>query len=64
MLFERKGVFLKRYIFILLFVCMYMCPYVCIHMCVQVPTQARRGSQIPEAGVSGSYEAPVVGTWK
>lgn len=40
------------------------CLYVCIHMCVQVPTQVRRGSQIPEAGVSGSYEAPVVGAWK
>lgn len=64
MLFERKGVFLRRHIFILLHVCMCMCLYVCIHMCVQVPTQARRGSQIPEAGVSGSYEAPVVGAWK
>lgn len=41
-----------------------MCLYVCIHMCVQVPTQARRGSQISDAGVSGSYEPPVVGVWK
>lgn len=41
-----------------------MCLYVCIHMSVQVSTQARRGSQISDAGVSGSYEPPVVGVWK